>query len=270
MSKKILDIPLKNIKVNPLQPRQKFKEEELLSLKESICQFGVLQPITVQKKNNGYEIVMGERRFRAAQMAGLTCIPAILTVSGEKTTAIMALVENLQRVDLNFFEEAQGIQRLISIHNMSQKDVGKTLGKNPATISNKLRLLQLPLKIRKSILDASLSERHARALLKLESEENQERALNKIIENKLTVKKSEEFIEKLNQIPKKKKKIKRVFSTQIYINTLRYAYKEIKKTGIQASFHKNETDEYIEVVVKIPKKQDKNISQEMYEKNNRK
>lgn len=254
-SNEILDIPIEKIIANPEQPRQIFDEDGIKELSDSIMAFGVLQPITVRAIDDHYELVMGERRLRASEMAGLEMIPAMIMQSSQVDSALMAIVENLQRVDLNFVEEAEGIRRLVEVHGMSQKDVAKRVGKNQSTVSNKLRILKLSPKVRDEMVLAGLSERHARAFLKLEDAALQEKVLEQVIKNDLNVKKTEAIIEtylELN-VPKKKKNIRGVFNYKIYINTLKQAYQAIKDTGLNAEFDHRDNGDHIEVIVKIPK-----------------
>ncbi len=254
-SNEILDIPIEKIIANPEQPRQIFDEEGIKELSDSIMAFGVLQPITVRAIDDYYELVMGERRLRASEMAGLKMIPAMIMQSSQVDSALMAIVENLQRVDLNFVEEAEGIRRLVEVHGMSQKDVAKRVGKNQSTVSNKLRILKLSPKVRDEMVVAGLSERHARAFLKLEDPILQEKVLNQVIKNDLNVKKTEEIIETYLELstPKKKKNIRGVFNYKIYINTLKQAYQAIKDTGLNAEFNHKDNGDHIEVIVRIPK-----------------
>ncbi len=254
-SNEIIDIPIELVVSNPDQPRQVFNEEGIIELSDSIKAFGVLQPISVRKIDDKYELIMGERRLRASMMAGLENVPAILIESDSTASAFMALIENLQRVDLNFVEEAEGFKRLIESHGMTQKDVAIRVGKNQSTVSNKLRILKLSESVRDKLIVSGLSERHARALLKLEDEELQNKVLGQVIKNELTVKKTEELVQTYLELnaPKKKKNIRGVFNYKIYINTLKQAYQAIKDTGLEAQFDQQDKGDHIEVIVRIPK-----------------
>jgi len=254
-SNEIIEIPIELVVANPDQPRLVFSEEGIQELSDSIKQFGVLQPISVRKVDEKYELIMGERRLRASKMAGLERVPAIIIESDSTASAFMALIENLQRVDLNFVEEAEGFRRLIENHGLSQKDVAARVGKNQSTISNKLRILKLSESVKDKLIRSGLSERHARALLKLEDSELQEKVLGQIVKNELTVKKTEELVQTYLELnaPKKKKNIRGVFNYRIYINTLKQAYQAIKDTGLNAEFDHQDKGDYIEVVVRIPK-----------------
>lgn len=190
----VIQIPIEEIVPNPYQPRRVFSEKSLEELKNSIESYGVLQPITVRKKNEKFELVAGERRLRAAKLANLKTIPAIVNEVSDETSAVLALLENLQREDLNFIEEALGYENLIKEHNFTQQQLAEKLGKNQSTIANKLRILKLPESIKESLVQNGLTERHARALLKLPNEELMSQVVSKIIKNELTVKKTEKLV----------------------------------------------------------------------------
>lgn len=249
-------IPIESIYPNPNQPRVHFDLRELESLSESIAVNGILQPLSVRRDEDGlYRLIAGERRLRAAKMAGLSCVPCIELNAGEECSAIFALLENLQRQDLSFFEEAAGIARLLSEYGMTQEETARHLGKAQSTLSNKLRLLRLPEDIRRQIAEAGLTERHARALLKLDEDDLPE-ALKFIISKNLNVTQTEHLIDEL-LLPKKSHKTpKRLFKdVRIFINTINHAIDTMKQSGIRAESKKLETDEYIEYTVRIPKGQ---------------
>ena len=247
----VIQIPIEEIVPNPYQPRRVFSEKSLEELKNSIESYGVLQPITVRKKNEKFELVAGERRLRAAKLANLKTIPAIVHEVSDETSAVLALLENLQREDLNFIEEALGYENLIKEHNFTQQQLAEKLGKNQSTIANKLRILKLP---------ESITERHARALLKLPNEELMSQVVSKIIKNELTVKKTEKLVKDIldnieaKEDTEKKQNIKCSMSIRIYLNTLKQAYDAILNTGIEAKYNEIDKGDYMEVVVKIPKK----------------
>jgi ParB family chromosome partitioning protein len=177
-NKAIINIPIDEIAPNPYQPRKDFSGSSLEELATSIKEYGVLQPVNVRKiGGKGYELVSGERRLRATRLAGMEVIPAVVIEVVEQDSAVIALIENLQREDLNFMEEAEGYHNLISDHGMTQEELAKKVGKKQSTIANKLRLLKLNNKIKKTILENELTERHARALLKLPGELLQVRLL---------------------------------------------------------------------------------------------
>jgi ParB family chromosome partitioning protein len=259
-SKAIINIPIDEIAPNPYQPRKEFSGSSLEELAASIREYGVLQPINVRKiGGEGYELVSGERRLRASKLAGMGDIPAVIIEVVEQDSAIIALIENLQREDLNFMEEAEGYHNLISDHGMTQEELAKKVGKKQSTIANKLRLLKLNSNIKKTILENDLTERHARALLKLPEDVLQEKALSNILKKALNVKKTEELVEKmLDEVaiatdPPKKSRIKGRMNYNIYINTFKNAYREIIKTGCQVEYAQIDKGPYVEIIVKIPK-----------------
>ena len=192
--KKVMEIPIENIVPNPYQPRKVFSQSALEELSKSIKTYGILQPITVRVKDDKYELIAGERRLRAAKLANLKAVPAIINNMSDESSAVLALLENLQREDLNFIEEAMGYENLIKEHEFTQQQLAEKLGKNQSTIANKLRILRLPNEIKINLVEKDLTERHARALLKLPNEELMREVLDKVIKNELTVKKTEKLI----------------------------------------------------------------------------
>lgn len=249
-------IPPDLIYPNPNQPRRDFNAEELNSLADSIRVSGILQPITVRQGENGlYELVAGERRLRAARIAGIPRIPCIEIRVCKDESAILALIENIQRSNLSYFEEAEGIAQLMAQLGTNQEEIARKLGKAQSTLSNKLRLLRLPPEIRYQIAQAGLTERHARALLKLEDPALQRTALQQIIARHMNVNETDRLIQKLNQ-PKSKKKSRPMMvvkDIRIFMNTISHAVDTMKRAGIAAVSEKNETDDYIEYHVKIQK-----------------
>ena len=203
--KNITYVNIDCIRPNPYQPRKQFNKQALDELCESIKQYGVLQPINVRQITaTSYELVAGERRLRAAKMAGLTEIPAIVINVDDNNSAVMALIENLQREDLNYMEEAEGYNNLITEHGFTQEELAQKIGKSQSTIANKIRLLKLPPLVKKILFDNNLTERHARALLKLHDEQLQLKVLKIVCERGLNVKKTEELVERaIENIPVK-------------------------------------------------------------------
>jgi ParB family chromosome partitioning protein len=183
---------------NPYQPRKFFDNESLRELSNSIKTYGIIQPLSVRKiGNDKYELIAGERRLRAAGLAGVTKIPCMVVNVGDNDSALMALIENLQRENLNYIEEAQGYYRILKEHNMTQESLAAKLGKSQSTIANKLRLLKLSPMVTKILLDNNLTERHARCLLRLQDDESRLQVLKKICEENLNVKRSENLVEKV-------------------------------------------------------------------------
>lgn len=255
----ILEIPTIQIRPNKTQPRKHFDEDSLLQLSQSIAANGILQPLTVRRlSSTEYELIAGERRLRASIMAGLTKVPCVLIKCTDKESAIFALLENLQRADLNMFEEAKGISRLIRKFGLTQEEAALRLGKKQSTVANKLRLLKLSMEEQDWILQAGLSERHARALLRIDNEEVRKETLSRIVAEGLSAKETEELIVRLlctvtvNSSPKQEKKFI-VRDVRIFVNTISKAVDTMRLSGIDAVAKKSETEDYIEYTVKIPK-----------------
>ncbi|MDI3533961.1 MAG: ParB family transcriptional regulator, chromosome partitioning protein [Thermosediminibacterales bacterium] len=258
----IININLENIHPNPNQPRKNFSEEGLQELAQSISTYGVLQPIIVRRKaKNTFEIIAGERRWRAAKFAGLSNIPAIIKDSQDEETAVMAMIENLQREDLNFLEEAEGYHKLINDYNITQEELANKVGKSQSTIANKLRLLKLPEEVKKIISQKNLSERHARSLLKIPEKEIQLEVLKQVYEKGLNVRQTEILIERIleRELQKNKKerlkKIKRAYKDiRLFLNSLKKLVENIQQTGLDANYKATDKGDHVEVVVYIPKK----------------
>ena len=242
---------------NPHQPRHQFKSEEMLSLANSIKENGILQPLLIRRMNNSdyCEIIAGERRLRGAILAGVQKVPCIEVECDSEKSAVISILENVQREDLSFFEEAAAIGQLTTVFGMSQQDVAKYLGKSQSALSNKLRLLKLPVDVRYFIEKEGLTERHARELLQIESEKDIWRVLNIIKERSLNVAQTEAYINSLYAKNKKpKRETKAIYKDlRIFVNTVNRAIKTMQESGIDAISDKTETDEYIEFRVKIPK-----------------
>ena len=252
----ILAIPQGEILPNPNQPRKRFDYDELEGLAQSIRANGILQPLIVRELENGkYELVAGERRLRAARLTGLTKVPCVISDISETDSAVFAVLENLQRQDLDYFEEAEALATLVSDYHMGQDELCKKLGKAQSTISNKLRLLKLSEEMRYQISRSGLSERHARALLSLTDEVQRARALSIIIDRHLNVSESEQLISQMirkSEAPKKQM-LRGFKDIRIFINTLNNAVDNIRRAGIDADSVKTETEEYVEYIVRIPK-----------------
>lgn len=252
----IILIPQEDIYPNPNQPRSRFDFDELEGLAQSIRQNGIIQPIAVRVNASGnYELISGERRLRASRLVGISLIPCIIMEASDEKSALFALIENMQRSDLGFFEEASAIEKLIVDFNMSRDDVCRKLGKAAPTISNKLRLLKLPEDVRLKITQEGLTERHARALLRLPTRAQLERALSIISDKRLNVAESEKLIDQMLSADKSSKKptVKLFKDVRIFVNTLNHAVDTMRRAGIEADSAKSETDEYIEYIVRIPK-----------------
>ncbi len=251
---------IREISSNPYQPRSQFEPRALQELADSISQNGLLQPVTVREWENGYQLIAGERRLMACKMLGMEQIPAIVNRVDDEKSAVFALIENLQRKDLNYFEEAQGIQTLMQTSGMSQQEVAKKLGKAQSTVANKLRLLFFGEDLRQKMLDNGLTERHARALLRLPNERLVNEAIQYIVAERLNVGESESYIESLlTAVPEKppSKPATRLFvvkDLRIFMNTITKAVSTMRLAGIEVDTSKEEDEEYIHYLVKIPKK----------------
>lgn len=254
----VVQIPVKDIVPNPYQPRKRFDEDKLSELSQSIGENGILQPLTVRKIKNTYELVAGERRLRAAKMLGLSSVPCIVYDFDDTQSAVFAVLENLQRKDLNFFEEAEGIALLINSMGLTQEEVAKRLGRSQSAVANKLRLLKLCERQKEIIIEAGLTERHARALLKIDSNELRDRTLSYVVLKKFNVAQTEDFIEHLlenSAIEKKKERLVIVRDVRLFANTIQKAIMLMRQSGIEAESTKREGDTFIEYTVRIPKNQ---------------
>ncbi len=253
---RVLQIPVSEIVPNPHQPRTEFDYADITSLAESICQNGILQPLSVRKVENGYELIAGERRLRAAKLIQLKLVPCIVLNISERTSAILALVENIQRQDLSFFDEASAIEKLITYYGMTQEDAAIKLGKAQSTIANKLRILKLSDEEKELIVKFNLTERHARSLLRLGSKEERLEIIAKIIKFNLNVERTEQAIDEYLGKAKEKlsyKKRSKVFqNVKIFVNTINKAVETMKAAGIPADSKKIQNNDYIEYIVKIP------------------
>ncbi len=249
---------LKNIKLtqierNPEQPRKYFDPEAIDELAVSIKRCGVINPITVRKKDGVYQIIAGERRFRAAKVAGLLEIPCLVLSTNEQKSSIISIVENIQRYDLNFVEEALAYQKLIDEFSFKQEQVALKIGKTQSAVANKIRILKLGEDLLKKILENNLTERHARALLKL-PEEKREQAVDFIVENGLNVAKTDEYIERvLNPVEPKKSSYFRIKAdVRFFINTVNKSIQAMKESGVHAKVNKEHTEEGLVYTITIP------------------
>lgn len=262
-TKDVKQIKVTEIVANPFQPRKTFHAEALQDLADSIREFGVIQPLLVRRINDGFELVAGERRLRASKLAGLDEVPAIIKDLTDKEMAELAMIENLQREDLHFLEEAEGFQQLLQNFGFTQEVLAKRMGKSQSTIANKLRLLKLDTMIRQRIFEAQLTERHARALLKLSAVEKQHEALELIIEKGLNVRESEMLIQEINQEQTQDEKkaprrnvVRVIRDVRIFLNTINSVAKEMKKSGLKVKVDQEQDEEYITVKMVIPKRKD--------------
>ena len=247
---RVVFLPERSIRPNPAQPRRIFKPEALTELSDSIRQHGILQPLSVRRTETGYELIAGERRLRAARMAGLTDIPCILMQMDERESEMAAMVENLQRQDLDFVEEAMGLSRMMSRWNMSQEQVARRIGKSQSAVANKLRLLRHSEKVLMALREGELTERHGRALLKLPTEEEKLTVIGEILRQGMNVARTEKYIEML--LLKREDKPQKA-NVGAFLNNLTQSLQKIQLSGIPAVSERRETDSQIVLTITIPK-----------------
>lgn len=257
LSSRVRYIPLERIVPNPNQPRRIFDAEGLAELADSIRQYGVLQPATVRVKGKDFELVAGERRLRAAKLAGLRELPCLVAQVGEEDSALLALMENLQRRDLNYLEEAAAIRQLILRWGLSQEEAARKLGKSQSAVANKLRLLRLPDSVVNLLRQGDLSERHARALLRLTDEEEQIAAAKVIIARGMNVAQTEEYIEsllrKLQSTPPRRRSTFILKDVRLFLNSLDRSLHIMRSAGVNAACGREDTEEEILLTIRIPK-----------------
>ena len=247
---RVIFLPAKQIRANPAQPRTVFREDALQELCESIRKHGILQPLSVRRAPGGYQLICGERRLRAGILAGLTEVPCILMNMTDQESGMVALVENLQRQDLDFIEEAKGISMLMSTWSMSQEQTARVLGKSQSAIANKLRLLRHSGPVLEMLRQTDLTERHARALLKLKTEEEKLKAIDYIARMGLSVTRTEQYIDDLLQAGEKKPPQANV---DLFLKNVTQNLSRIQKSGVQAISERRETDSQIVLTITIPK-----------------
>lgn len=232
---------LEQISVNPNQPRKLFREEDLSALADSIARYGILQPLTVRKEKGGYQLIAGERRLRAAGRAGLRRVPCFVVETDEQGSSLMALVENLQRRDLDPFEEAEGLLRLTKLYGMTQKEAAEQVGKTQPAVANKIRLLKLAPQTVEIVRKQGLTERHARALLRLEEESEQVAAARHIGRKNLNVEQAERYIQSVLDKPAPKNRPKVILrDLRLFYNSVNRAVETLKQAGLQATVEKQE------------------------------
>ncbi|MGI6168780.1 MAG: ParB/RepB/Spo0J family partition protein [Christensenellales bacterium] len=254
------ELPIDAIRPNPYQPRHTFHEDSIEELSRSITQFGLINPISVRKIGNAYELVAGERRLRASKKAGFTTIKAIIINAYEQDSALIAMIENLQRENLHFLEEAEGYMSLLKNHNMTQEELARKLGKNQSTIANRLRLLRLSAAIKEAIVSCRLTERHARALLRIPDEAIQMKLITIIRNMKLSVASTESLVQKtLDKMygcePEEKSspRITRIIrDSRLLVNSMKKAVDSMCQSGMDAAFTMEEVGEQLEVKISLP------------------
>ena len=250
---RVVFLPERSIRPNPGQPRKIFCEEALTELSDSIRQHGILQPLSVRRSGNYYELIAGERRLRAAQIAGVTDIPCIIMQMSDRESGMAAMVENLQRQDLDFIEEAQGISRLMTEYTMSQEQIARLLGKSQSAVANKLRLLRHSPQVLSALREAALTERHGRALLKLGSEEEKLAVIREVSRQGMSVVRTEKYIQSLLEGKEDRQNRANVGA---FLNNLTQSLAKIQLSGIPAVSERRETDSQIVLTITIPKGKD--------------
>lgn len=263
----IVNVPIGNIITNPFQPRKAFDTALLQELADSIKEYGVLQPLlVVPLEDDQYLLIAGERRLRASYIAEMSTVPVILGNYSSQEVAEIAMVENLQREDLHFFDEAEGFELLMKEFNITQENLAKRVGKKQSTIANKLRILKLDKPIRDKLRESNLTERHARALLKLEDTAAQNTVLQAVIDNELNVRQAEELIESVMNSPtgdvidgsvteqevEGGKRTKIIRDVRIFINSVKKVVADIKKVGVKVKLDQKQTEEEVIITMRIP------------------
>lgn len=253
-------IPIEEIEKSTVQPRTRFDDAALRELADSIAACGILNPLTLRRRGSVYELVAGERRLRAAKMAGLYEVPCIILNTDLETSALLALVENIQRENLDFLEEARAIRRLMELFGLSQEAVARQLGRSQPAIANKLRILNLPEDVLDALRDGGCSERHARALLRLPDEPSQREVLALILKSHLTVAETERHIDALlakqAPVPKDKRRTFLLKDVRLFLNSVAHNLDVMKQGGIHADMQTRETDEELILTISIPKKRE--------------
>ena len=254
-SDRILYLPIDAIRPNPDQPRRCFDPEGLEELADSFRALGILQPLTVrQTGEDGWELVAGERRLRAAALAGLDRVPCISIQADSQSSSLLALVENLQRRDLDFLEEALALDKLLRTYCLSQDEVARRIGKSQSAVANKLRLLRLPPKVLTRLREGGLTERHARALLRLENDLRLEQAAEYIIKHRLTVAQTDQYVEGL--LAPKKQKSKRTYiikDVRLFLNSVSRGLSIMRSAGVDACCQRQDLEDAICLTIRIPK-----------------
>ena len=254
--RQVLELSPSEIRPNPRQPRREFGPEELKELAQSITQVGVLQPLSVRRTRQGWELIAGERRLRAAQLAGLATVPCLPVEADGETSALLALVENIQRRDLDVWEEAAALRQLMERGSLTQEEAARRVGKSQSAVANKLRLLRLPEDIIGTLRTNGLTERHARALLRLDSPDRQRLALDHIIKHRLNVARTEEYIDRLcgeRAMPKRAVPVYKIRDVRLFLNTVNRGLAVMKSAGVDAQCGREETENEITLTIHIPK-----------------
>lgn len=254
--RRILEIPVQAILPNPNQPRRVFSPDELSELAQSIANVGILQPLSVRHVEGGWELVAGERRLRAALQAGLSTVPCLEVAADDSTSSLLALVENVQRQDLDFLDEALALRRLIDTFHLSQEEAAAQIGKSQSAVANKLRLLKLPEDVLLLLRDNGFTERHARALLPLDDEVLQRKIARRIVAQNLTVARTEACVKALIAPSHKNSgptPIYRTRDVRLFLNTLKKSLSIMNAAGVNARCGREETEDEITLTIHISK-----------------
>lgn len=267
-SNRVLFLPVDAIAPNPDQPRRVFPQHELEELAASIRSLGLLQPLTVRRGERGWELVAGERRLRAAKLAGLTEVPCLSLQIDSQRSSLLALVENLQRRDLDFWEEALALNKLISTYRLSQEEAARRIGKSQSAVANKLRLLKLPTPVLERLRDGGATERHARALLPLADPALQTQAVDTILKEKLTVAQTEALVDRLlHPAPpappvRRPRRVFVVKDVRLFLNSLNRGMALMRSAGVDAQCSREDRDEEILLTIHIPRRAQEHVSRE--------
>lgn len=260
--KVVYQLPIDKIRPNPYQPRKYFNRSALEELADSIALYGVIQPITVRRMSGGYyELVAGERRLRAGELAGLKTIPAILVQVSDSDSAVLAFIENIQRQNLSFLEEAEGYRNMMEDYGLTQEELAAKLSKSQSAIANKLRVLKLEESVKKQLLEHQFTERHARALLRLPDENSRLAVLAEMIKEEMNVKRTEKLVEQTleemrhKQITERTEKREKRYITdfRLFTNTIKQSVEVIRRSGMEVVYEDTQDEECCEIVIRIRK-----------------
>ena len=253
----VLWLPVEAIAPNPAQPRRDFDPVPLSELADSIRRHGILQPLSVRRTEAGWELVAGERRLRAAKLAGLSSVPCLRVEAEADESALLALIENIQRRDLHYLEEAAAIAAYLRRSGATQEEAAARLGRSPSALANKLRLLRLSPDCRRMLVEHGLSERHARCLLRLEGEEDRMSALRYIVDHQLTVAQAEQYVERrliaLQSTPPARRKAFILKDVRLFLNSLDRGLRLVREAGVDARTERTDTEDAIFPTIRIPK-----------------
>ncbi len=251
LDRRLFLLPVDSIRPNPDQPRRQFGREELQELTISIAQVGLIQPLTVRRGPEGYELISGERRLRACELLGLREVPCIVVQTDPEKSALMALVENVQRSDLSLWEEAEGYRRLLTVYGLTREELCRRIGKSPAFLSNKLRLLKLSAPVRTAAERGGLSERHARCLLSLEGEADQLKLIERIVREGWSVRQAEAYVEKNAPRPKPLRILRLTKDCRLFLNGLATLLDQLRMAGMAAEMETDRREDGLDVAVHI-------------------